>query len=135
MSAAIDSITEAKPHLFATGGAYAQAFGLFDASIALGTIFGPVWAGTICHLGNWWIMNLTLALICASGAVPVVSGLLASPLPAYHQGNSSNQYANMTLEIDPLYREARSPGIKSHGITTLTLVKKYGIRLARVPMI
>ena len=73
MSATIDSITEANPHLFTTGGAYAQAFSLFDAAIALGTIFGPVCAGFIYHVGNWWIMSLTLALVCASGALPVVS--------------------------------------------------------------
>ena len=93
MSAAIDSITERKPHLFTSGGAYAQAFGLFDASIALGTIVGPVWAGTIYHLGNWWIMSLTLALICASGALPVVSRLSTSPLPE-RQGEWDTKYAN-----------------------------------------
>ncbi|KAG6986698.1 hypothetical protein G7Y79_00073g097970 [Physcia stellaris] len=72
MSATIDSITEANPHLFTTGGAYAQAFSLFDAAIALGTIFGPVWAGFIYHVANWWVMSLTLAIICASGALPVM---------------------------------------------------------------
>ncbi|KAL8794966.1 MAG: hypothetical protein Q9195_002548 [Heterodermia aff. obscurata] len=52
MSATIDSITEAEPHLFATGGGYAQAFSLFDAAIALGTIFGPVLAGFTYHVGK-----------------------------------------------------------------------------------
>ena len=75
MGAAIDSITEAKPHLFTTGGAYAQVFSLFDAAIALGTIVGPVWAGFIYHVSDWWVMSLTLAIICASGALPVVSGV------------------------------------------------------------
>ena len=78
MSATIDRITEAEPQLFTSGGAYAQAFSLFDAAIALGTIFGPVFAGLMYHLGNWWIMSLALALVCASGALPVVSSFPGS---------------------------------------------------------
>ena len=78
MSVAMDSITEMQPHLFTNSGAYAQAFSLFDAAIALGTIFGPVWAGFVYQVGSWWIMSLTLAVICATGAVPVVSGLFYS---------------------------------------------------------
>lgn len=72
MSAEIDAITMRKPELFKTGGAYAQAFGLFDGAIALGTVVGPVWAGLIYQHTSWAIMAGTLALICASGVVPVV---------------------------------------------------------------
>ena len=72
MSAEIDAITLEEPELFKTGGAYAQAFGLFDGAIALGTVVGPVWAGFIYHETSWAVMAGTLALICASGTVPVV---------------------------------------------------------------
>ncbi|KAL9635410.1 MAG: hypothetical protein Q9164_003476, partial [Protoblastenia rupestris] len=71
MSVEIDNITAEKPHIFKTGSAYAQAFSLFDAAIALGTIFGPVWAGMMYHLTNWAWMAVSLAVICASGAIPV----------------------------------------------------------------
>lgn len=94
MSAAIDSISQAQPQLFTSTGAYAQAFSLFDAAIALGTIVGPVWAGFVYHLGSWWIMSLTLAVICASGAVPVVSVLLLSLIFLFH----SSQPEAMFLE-------------------------------------
>ena len=72
MSAEIDNITAEKAELFKTGGAYAQAFGLFDGAIALGTVVGPVWADLMYNYTNWAVMTGTLAVICASGAVPVV---------------------------------------------------------------
>ena len=76
MSEEVDIISEQNPHLFKDGGAYAQAYSLFDSAIALGTIVGPAWAGMMYHLTTWAWMAGTLAVICASGALPVVSFLI-----------------------------------------------------------
>ena len=111
MTTAIDSITEAKPHLFTTGAA--QALSSFDSAIALGRIFGPVWAGFTYEVGNWWIMSLTLAIIGASGALPVVNGLLISHYVLHTSGLTGRICALMCdLAADVVYRENKISGMK-----------------------
>lgn len=60
------------PSIFGRSGAYGQAFALFNCAMALATIFGPLWAGFIATKFGWNVVTWTLAILCASGAVPVV---------------------------------------------------------------
>jgi MFS family permease len=58
--------------LFGPAGAYAQAYGLFEAAIALGTMFGPTYAGLMYEKAGWQPVVWALAVFCASGSIPVV---------------------------------------------------------------
>ena len=52
------------------GGAYAQAYGLFNMAFAGGCLVGPVWAGFIRNKAGWATMAWTLGLLSAVTAVP-----------------------------------------------------------------
>ena len=52
------------------GGAYAQAYGLFNMAFAGGCLVGPVWAGFIRNKAGWATMAWTLGLLSAITAVP-----------------------------------------------------------------
>ena len=62
-----------EPGSFGPGGAYAQAFGLFNCSMAAATLFGPVFAGWLAEQYGWKIMSLALGIFAFSGAIPAVS--------------------------------------------------------------
>ena len=61
--------------LFGPGGAFATAYGLFSAALALGTMFGPAFAGLLYDKEGWQVAMWAMAAFCASGAVPVVRSI------------------------------------------------------------
>jgi MFS family permease len=61
-----------QPGVFGAGGAFAQAWGLFNAAVAAGALVGPVWSGFFQEKLGWKAMTLSLALLMLSGVVPVV---------------------------------------------------------------
>ena len=65
--------------LFGPGGAFATAFGLFNTALALGTMFGPAFAGLLYDREGWQVAMWAIAAFCASGAVPVVRSI-SSPV-------------------------------------------------------
>ena len=74
--AEITYVVEAKekknPGAFGAGGAYAQAYGLFNVAFAGGSLVGPIWAGFVEQRAGWGTMGWTLGLLSAVSAVPVV---------------------------------------------------------------
>lgn len=57
---------------FGKGGAYAQAYGLFNTAFAAGTLVGPIWAGMIKQNYGWATMAWTLGLLSGVTTVPCV---------------------------------------------------------------
>lgn len=55
---------------FGPGGAYAQAYGLFNMAFAGGCMVGPLLAGFIVEDKGWSIMALVLGILSAITAVP-----------------------------------------------------------------
>lgn len=72
LSFVVEEMERKNPSIFGRSGAYGQAFALFNCAMALATICGPVWAGLIASEFGWDTATWTLAVLCASGAVPVV---------------------------------------------------------------
>lgn len=52
------------------GGAYAQAYALFNMAFAVGTLVGPLWGGLIKQQYGWNTMSWTLGLLSGVTAVP-----------------------------------------------------------------
>lgn len=75
LSFVVEEMEQQNSSIFGRSGAYGQAFALFNCAMASATIFGPLWAGFIATKFGWNVVTWTLAILCASGAVPVV-GLL-----------------------------------------------------------
>ena len=73
MFVVVESMGKDNEVLFGPGGAYAQAYGLFDFAMACGTIFGPAYAGTVFERAGWRVVTWALAAFCASGSLPIVS--------------------------------------------------------------
>lgn len=62
-----------KPHgttFGGKGGAYAQAYGLFNMAFAVGTLVGPIWAGLIKQDYGWATMAWTLGLLSGVTTIP-----------------------------------------------------------------
>jgi len=57
---------------FGPGGAYAQAYALFNVAFAAGCLVGPLLAGFIVESSGWTTMSWVLGLISAAAAVPAV---------------------------------------------------------------
>ncbi|CAD6440347.1 c0c59c18-4149-4ee3-8936-c40daf1feff5 [Sclerotinia trifoliorum] len=74
LTAEISYIVEAKekqiPGRFGKNGAYAQAYGLFTAAFAAGTLIGPIWAGYVKDYAGWGTMTWSLGLFSLTGALP-----------------------------------------------------------------
>ncbi|CAG8973682.1 hypothetical protein HYALB_00002248 [Hymenoscyphus albidus] len=74
LMAEITYVVEAKekerPGRFGATGAYAQAYGLFIAAFAAGSLIGPVWAGYVNNAAGWGTMSWSLAVFSFFGAVP-----------------------------------------------------------------
>tara|TARA_R110002003_G_scaffold54_15_gene4804 strand:- start:4168 stop:5217 length:1050 start_codon:yes stop_codon:yes gene_type:complete len=76
--AEISSVVEAKEKSmlarghpgFGTGGAYAQAYALFNVAFAGGCMIGPLLAGFIVEHRGWTTMAWVLGLISGTAAVP-----------------------------------------------------------------
>lgn len=59
-----------RPGRYGKTGAYAQAYGLFIAAFAAGTLIGPIWSGYVEDTAGWKTMAWTLGLLSFAGAVP-----------------------------------------------------------------
>ncbi|KAH8601688.1 major facilitator superfamily domain-containing protein [Bisporella sp. PMI_857] len=74
LSAEITYVVAAKekkhPGLYGPNGAYAQAYGLFIAAFAAGTMIGPVWAGYVRGVAGWGTMSWSLGILSFAAAVP-----------------------------------------------------------------
>lgn len=57
---------------YGKGGAYAQAYGLFNMAFALGTLVGPIWAGLIKQNYGWGTAMWTLGLLSGVTTVPCI---------------------------------------------------------------
>lgn len=66
----VEAKEKEKPGCFGPTGAYAQAYGLFIAAFAAGSLIGPVWAGYVSFFLDWRTMCWSLALFSFFGAVP-----------------------------------------------------------------
>lgn len=66
----VEAKEKEKPGCFGSTGAYAQAYGLFVAAFAAGSLIGPVWAGYVKDAAGWGTMSWSLALFSFFGAVP-----------------------------------------------------------------
>ena len=66
----VEAKEKANPGRYGSTGAYAQAYGLFIAAFAAGTLIGPVWAGYVRDAAGWGTMTWSLGLFSFTGAVP-----------------------------------------------------------------
>ncbi|KAL8797641.1 MAG: hypothetical protein Q9182_007144 [Xanthomendoza sp. 2 TL-2023] len=70
LSAVVEEKEQLEPDAFGPGGAYAQAFALFNCSMAAGTLFGPVVAGALVDRFDWGTMTAAMGIFAFSGAIP-----------------------------------------------------------------
>ncbi|TGO09431.1 hypothetical protein BTUL_0166g00290 [Botrytis tulipae] len=70
LSLVVGEIEIANPGKFGPGGAYAQAYALFNCSMAAATIFGPVFAGALITQFGWKTMTLAMGIFSLTGAIP-----------------------------------------------------------------
>ena len=68
----VEEKEKAEPGIFGPGGAYAQAFALFNCSMAAATLFGPVAAGALIERYGWGVMTTAMGVFAFSGAIPSV---------------------------------------------------------------
>lgn len=73
LTATVEKMGQDDPSLFGPGGAYAQAFALFNCAIAAGTVLGPLWTSFGLKALGWGNMNLCLAVVALLGVAIVVS--------------------------------------------------------------
>lgn len=73
LSAVVEEKERADPDAFGPGGAYAQAFALFNCAMAAATLFGPVVAGVLVERYGWEVVSAAMGLFAFSGAIPAVS--------------------------------------------------------------
>ncbi|CAD6450801.1 0393c4d8-d7af-4f58-aa68-537893771d0a [Sclerotinia trifoliorum] len=70
LSLVVGEIGIENPGKFGPGGAYAQAYALFNCSMAAATIFGPVFAGALITQYGWKTMGLAMGIFSLTGAIP-----------------------------------------------------------------
>ncbi|KAI4086066.1 MAG: hypothetical protein LQ344_007881 [Seirophora lacunosa] len=70
LSAVVEEKEKADPDAFGPGGAYGQAFALFNCSMAAATLFGPVVAGALVEAYGWGVMTAAMGVFAFSGAIP-----------------------------------------------------------------
>jgi MFS family permease len=58
------------PGFFGKGGAYAQAYGLFNMAFAAGTLVGPIWGGMVKQNYGWGTAMWTLGLLSGVTSLP-----------------------------------------------------------------
>lgn len=75
----VEEKEKADPDAFGPGGAYGQAFALFNCSMAAATLFGPVVAGALVERYGWGVMTAAMGVFAFSGAVPSVSFSIMVP--------------------------------------------------------
>jgi MFS family permease len=67
---AVEAKEKQNPDRFGPTGAYAQAYGLFVAAFAAGTLIGPIWSGYVNQVAGWGTMSWSLGLFSIAGAIP-----------------------------------------------------------------
>lgn len=72
LSAVVEEKEKNDPGSFGPGGAYAQAFALFNCAMAAATLFGPVVAGALVEQYGWKTMTAAMGVFAFSGAIPAV---------------------------------------------------------------
>lgn len=72
LSVVVEEKEKADQGAFGPGGAYAQAFALFNCSMAAATLFGPVAAAAVRERFGWGVMSTVTGVFAISGAVPTV---------------------------------------------------------------
>lgn len=72
LSCAVERLEQERPGIFGRGGAYGQAFGLFNCALAGGMLVGPLWMSTAKLNTGWGLVTWNLGLFGAVAAVPVV---------------------------------------------------------------
>lgn len=77
LSVVVEEKEKADPNIFGPGGAYAQAFALFNCSMAAATLLGPVAAGALRERYGWDVMSTALGVLSISGAIPAVITYIA----------------------------------------------------------
>ncbi|KAJ8059907.1 hypothetical protein OCU04_011530 [Sclerotinia nivalis] len=70
LSLVVGEIGIENPGKFGPGGAYGQAYALFNCSMAAATIFGPVFAGALITQYGWKTMSLAMGIFSLTGAIP-----------------------------------------------------------------
>ncbi|KAA8571689.1 hypothetical protein MFRU_016g01550 [Monilinia fructicola] len=70
LSLVVGEIEIENPGKFGPGGAYAQAYALFNCSMAAATIFGPVFSGAIITQYGWKSMTIAVGIFSITGAIP-----------------------------------------------------------------
>ncbi|KAF9888989.1 hypothetical protein FE257_008159 [Aspergillus nanangensis] len=80
------------PQVFGKGGALAQAYGLTNSAIALGSLIGPILAGFIRDSAGWATMTSVLAIISGVSALPAL--LMSGGWSDTRQEMERNEYAN-----------------------------------------
>ena len=75
LSFTVEQSEKARPGQFGQNGAYAQAFALLNSAVAGAIILGPTIAGLVQVKVGWAGFTIVLAVVCASGALPVVRSL------------------------------------------------------------
>lgn len=72
MSVVVDTLDRETSGIFGDAGADAQAYGLFNGALAVGTLFGPAFAGLMYEKMGWVGAVGSLAAVCVTGMLPVV---------------------------------------------------------------
>ncbi|KAG9230850.1 major facilitator superfamily domain-containing protein [Amylocarpus encephaloides] len=72
LSAVVEELEKEDSGRFGPGGAYAQAYALFNCSMAAATMFGPVVAAAIKLNYGWKAMTLAMGIFSFSGAIPIL---------------------------------------------------------------
>lgn len=68
---AVATLSEENAGAFGKGGAYAQAYSLFDAALGLAVLCGPAGGGFFLEQTNWQVTVSIIAVFCAGGSLPV----------------------------------------------------------------
>ncbi|KAL8702393.1 MAG: hypothetical protein Q9201_004438 [Fulgogasparrea decipioides] len=72
LSAVVEEKEKADPDAFGPGGAYGQAFALFNCAMAAATLFGPTVAGAIVERHGWDTLTAAMGVFAFSGAIPAL---------------------------------------------------------------
>lgn len=68
---AVAILSEENAGAFEKGGAYAQAYSLFDAALGMAVLCGPAGGGFFLERINWQVTVGIIAVFCAMGSLPV----------------------------------------------------------------
>ena len=72
LTSTVEAIELENPGIFGQRGAYGQVFSLFTCALAMATMLGPLFSGILVANYGWNFMTMMLAVLSASGVIPVV---------------------------------------------------------------